>query len=86
MKDLIRKARILSMIVLVMTFLGCEDDDEGTALPAVTAGFTFDLIQGSGTVSFINISENAQKFEWDFRGLRQCLHLKNSLHYSDNCP
>ena len=66
MKNLLRKARILSMVILVMTFLGCEDDDEGTALPEVTAGFTFDLIQGSGTVSFINISENAQNFEWDF--------------------
>ncbi|MEO0571557.1 MAG: PKD domain-containing protein [Bacteroidota bacterium] len=66
MKNLFKKARILSMVILVLTFLGCEDDDDGTALPAVTAGFTFDLIQGSGTVSFINISENANTFEWDF--------------------
>ncbi len=66
MKDLIRKAGLLFTVILVFTFLGCEDDDEGTALPAVTAGFTFDLIPNTGSVSFINISENANTFEWDF--------------------
>ncbi|MEM1339932.1 MAG: PKD domain-containing protein [Bacteroidota bacterium] len=66
MKDLIRKAGLLFMVILVFTFLGCEDDDEGEALPAVTAGFTFDLIPNTGSVSFINISENADTFEWDF--------------------
>ena len=35
-------------------------------MPAVTAGFTFDLVQGTGTVSFINISEDANTYEWDF--------------------
>jgi len=66
MKDLFRNARILSLIVLVLAFFGCEDDDEGTTLPAVTAGFTFEAIPSTGTVSFINISENADTFEWDF--------------------
>ena len=65
MKDLIRKAKVLSAAILVLTFLGCEDDEE-IKLPTVTAGFTFDLIESTGTVSFINISENAQKYEWDF--------------------
>ena len=66
MKYLFKKTRILSLIILVLAFLGCEEDDEGSRLPAVTAGFTFDLIQNTGTVSFINISENAQEFAWDF--------------------
>ena len=66
MKNLFKKARILSMVILVLAFLGCEDDDEGTTLPAVTAGFTFDLIPNTGSVSFINVSENADTFEWDF--------------------
>ncbi|MGD1947574.1 MAG: PKD domain-containing protein, partial [Croceivirga sp.] len=66
MKNLYNRTGILSAIILVLTFLGCEDDDNGTALPAVTAGFTFDLVQGTGTVSFINISEDANTYEWDF--------------------
>ena len=66
MKNLFRKAKILSMVILVLTFLGCEEDDEGSKLPAVTAGFTFDLVPNTGSVSFINISENANNFEWDF--------------------
>ncbi|MDT0608121.1 PKD domain-containing protein [Croceitalea rosinachiae] len=66
MKNLFKKARILSMVILVLAFLGCEDDDEGTTLPSVTAGFTFDLIPNTGSVSFINVSENADTFEWDF--------------------
>ena len=66
MKNLFRKAKLLSMVILVLTFLGCEEDDEGSKLPAVTAGFTFDLIPNTGSVSFINISENANTFEWDF--------------------
>ena len=66
MKDLLRKAKVLSAFILVLAFLGCEEDDEGTPLPEVVAGFTFDQIQSSGTVSFINISENAESFAWDF--------------------
>ncbi|MEM8927253.1 MAG: PKD domain-containing protein [Bacteroidota bacterium] len=66
MKDLCRKARLLSMVILVLAFFGCEDDDEGSKLPTVTAGFTFNVIENTGTVSFINISENAESFERDF--------------------
>ena len=62
---LLKKTKIFSILILAVTFLGCEDD-EGTPLPAVTAGFTYSTIQNTGTVSFINISENAESFKWDF--------------------
>ncbi len=66
MKLLLKNIKILSVLILAISFLGCEEDDEGTSLPEVVAGFTQTIIQDSGTVSFINISENAQNFEWDF--------------------
>ncbi len=66
MKLLLKNIKILSVLILAISFLGCEEDDEGNSLPEVVAGFTQTIIENSGTVSFINISENAQNFEWDF--------------------
>ena len=65
MKLLLRKARILSILILAVSFLGCEEDDV-IMLPDVVAGFTFTVNQTTGTVIFINISEEATSFAWDF--------------------
>ncbi|MFK7814140.1 MAG: PKD domain-containing protein [Maribacter sp.] len=65
MKQLLKNIKLLSMCLLVVSFLGCEDDDEGN-LPEVIAGFTFTLNEETATVTFINISEEANAFEWDF--------------------
>ena len=65
MKLLLRKARILSILILAVSFLGCDEDDE-LMLPDVVAGFTFSVNQTTGTVIFINISEEATSFAWDF--------------------
>ncbi|MEM7380112.1 MAG: carbohydrate binding domain-containing protein [Bacteroidota bacterium] len=65
MRLLLRKARIYTLLILAISFIGCEDDDE-VILPEVIAGFTFTLNQQSGTVTFINISEEAQSFLWNF--------------------
>ncbi len=65
MKQLLRNARIFSVLILAVSFLGCEEDDE-IRLPDVVAGFTFTVNTTTGTVVFINISEEATKFEWDF--------------------
>src|SRR6056297_111309 len=65
MKQVLNNMRLLAIFALVFSLIGCEDDDE-TPLPEVSAGFTFETVQGSGTVSFINISEEADSYEWDF--------------------
>ncbi|NAS11475.1 carbohydrate binding domain-containing protein [Poritiphilus flavus] len=65
MRLLLRKAKIYTLLILAISFIGCEDDDE-VVLPEVIAGFTFTLNQQSGTVTFINISEEAQSFLWNF--------------------
>nr|WP_299070187.1 carbohydrate binding domain-containing protein [uncultured Allomuricauda sp.] len=66
MKLLLKNIKIIPILFLAISFLGCEDDDEGTSLPEVIAKFTQTVVPNSGTVSFINISENANSYEWDF--------------------
>ncbi|MEM7485520.1 MAG: PKD domain-containing protein [Bacteroidota bacterium] len=66
MKLILKKAGILSLMILAISFLGCEDDDDANGLPEVVAAFTQIKIEDSGVVSFINISENADSFAWDF--------------------
>ncbi|WP_420319767.1 carbohydrate binding domain-containing protein [Flagellimonas sp.] len=66
MKLLFKKTKIIFLMILAASFSGCEEDDEGNALPEVLAAFTQLTSEDSGTVSFINTSENADSYEWDF--------------------
>ncbi len=66
MKQLIKKTNIIwCLIIAVAFFFGCEDDDD-TNLPQVTASFAQTINEDTGIVSFINLSENANSYEWDF--------------------
>ncbi|MBS9462245.1 carbohydrate binding domain-containing protein [Flagellimonas sp. 389] len=65
MKELLNKAKYLVLFTLAISFFGCDDDDEGT-LPEVISSFTFTLDEDAGIVTFINISEEAQTYAWDF--------------------
>ena len=64
MKLLLEKAKMIATLILAISILGCEDDD--FLIPDVIAGFTLTVNQDTGTVTFINISEKATSFEWDF--------------------
>jgi hypothetical protein len=64
MKKIIQTLKYISVLVLALSFTNCEDDD--VVLPSVEAGFTYTLNIDTGTVTFINISENANNYEWDF--------------------
>ena len=67
MKLIRNKTWIYSILILTISFFGCEDDDEaGGTLPTLVAGFTQTVQEGTGVVTFINISENADSFAWDF--------------------
>lgn len=63
MKTLIRTFKQLSILILAITFFGCEEDT--TNLPQVVAGFTYTLDTDTSVVTFINISENATNYSWD---------------------
>ncbi len=63
MKQLIEKTKVLSVFLLVL-IMGCDTDD--ALLPKVISSFTYTVNEDTGTVTFINISEQARTYEWDF--------------------
>ncbi|QLG46214.1 immunoglobulin-like domain-containing protein [Costertonia aggregata] len=64
MEHLIKKAKLIAILICAISFHGCEDDD--VILPKVIADFTFTLNEDTGTVTFLNTSEDASKYVWDF--------------------
>ncbi len=64
MKQIIKKMKQISILLLVLSFVGCNNDDDN--YPQVIAGFTYTINLETGTVVFINISENASSYEWSF--------------------
>ncbi|MGB5364311.1 MAG: PKD domain-containing protein [Aureibaculum sp.] len=64
MKKLIKISKKISILILAISFFGCTNDD--VELPKVIAGFTYTLNIDTGTVTFINISENSRSYVWTF--------------------
>ena len=64
MKQLIKKVKQISMLLLVISFIGCENDD--VLLPEVISGFTYTINADTGTVTFINTSVNSNYYFWTF--------------------
>ena len=64
MKQLLKNAKIVSIFIFVISFLGCTDVE--SVFPTVTSGFTYTVNEDTGTVTFINISEEARTYAWDF--------------------
>ena len=64
MKIMYKGIKVVVMLTLALAFSGCEDDD--AVLPRITAEFTQTINQDNGVVTFINVSENADSFMWDF--------------------
>ena len=64
MKNLFKTLKRVSLLILAVSFMGCDDDE--AVLPQLTAGFTHTINASTGTVTFINTSINASMYEWDF--------------------
>lgn len=64
MKHLMKIAKQISILILTISLFGCTD--ENTNYPEVVAGYTYTINPATGTVVFINTSENAKTYEWDF--------------------
>lgn len=66
MKDIIKKISIISVLILsLFTAVSCEDDNTETQSSDVLQA-RFTRTQEGKTVTFINISENATAYVWDF--------------------
>ncbi len=64
MKKLLKKAKQIAILILAISLTGCSNDD--VELPKVIAGFTYTVNIDTGTVTFINVSENSRTYTWDF--------------------
>ena len=64
MKQLLQKAKVIIAFVLAISYLGCEEIEN--LFPDVTSAFTYTINENTGTVTFINISEEADSYLWDF--------------------
>ncbi|TYA84325.1 PKD domain-containing protein [Seonamhaeicola marinus] len=64
MKKIMKTFKYISVLILALAFIGCEEDD--VVLPKVIAGFTYTVDIDNGVVTFINISENANTYTWNF--------------------
>tara|TARA_B110001469_G_scaffold127820_1_gene150856 strand:+ start:29153 stop:31471 length:2319 start_codon:yes stop_codon:yes gene_type:complete len=64
MKNLFQTIKKVSLLILAISFIGCDDDE--AVLPQLTAGFTHTINADTGTVTFINTSVNASTYAWDF--------------------
>ena len=64
MKQLLNKTKSILILVLALSFIGCEEDDG--ILPQIEAGFTHTISENTNTVTFINVSTNATSYSWDF--------------------
>jgi hypothetical protein len=56
---------LIALAIITISFLGCGDDEEEN-LPEVIAGFTQTVNEETGTVTFLNTSEEATKYVWVF--------------------
>ncbi|MCU0369073.1 MAG: PKD domain-containing protein, partial [Cyclobacteriaceae bacterium] len=64
MNIFIKYTKLMLTFSMMIFFFGCEEDTE--QLPQVTAGFTFTASQETGTVTFLNTSDKATKYLWEF--------------------
>ena len=64
MKKLIKNTKLLPILIILIGFIACSEDD--AVLPQVTANFTYTLNSDTGKVTFINTSENADTYTWNF--------------------
>lgn len=64
MKISINYSKLATWVLVAICSFGCEDEDEN--LPKVVAGFTHTINEETGTVTFLNTSDLADQYAWDF--------------------
>ncbi|NER10649.1 PKD domain-containing protein [Muriicola jejuensis] len=59
-----KKAKAIAVFFMAIAYLGCEDVTN--LFPDVISAFTYTIDADTGTVTFINISEEADSYLWTF--------------------
>lgn len=61
-----KSIKIVSFLFVFMSFFACESDDDAIQNDAVSAQYTYIREASPGMITFINTSENADSYQWDF--------------------
>lgn len=64
MKKWINQTKVFWLLIAAVSFITCDEDD--VVLPQVVASFVHTVNQETGTVTFLNLSENSDSYSWDF--------------------
>lgn len=64
MKLLKYRIAILSILIISFSMISCEDNESGVELIGLDAAFITEI--EARTITFINASNNASSYEWDF--------------------
>ncbi len=83
MKNILSIGRRFSIWMVLLAFLGCSDDDLD-GLPQVVSSFTYTVNQDTGTVTFVNVSEGARTYVWDFGDGTTSKEIDPIKTYSDS--
>jgi PKD repeat protein len=61
-----RYFKLVCLSFALITLVGCSDDDSTVKMGDARASYTFLREGGAGVITFINTSENANSYVWDF--------------------
>lgn len=61
-----KSIKIVSLLFVFMIFFACDSDDDSVQNDTVSARYTYIREASPGMITFINTSENADSYEWDF--------------------
>ncbi|MDP2159588.1 MAG: carbohydrate binding domain-containing protein [Flavobacterium sp.] len=61
-----KSIKIVSLLFVFISFLACDSDDNTIENNKLSAGYTFVREASPGMITFINTSENADSYEWNF--------------------
>ncbi|MGB5646536.1 MAG: PKD domain-containing protein, partial [Muriicola sp.] len=82
MKQLLKKAKYILVLVLAVSYIGCEEVEN--LFPDVTSAFTYTVNEDTGTVTFINISEDAKNYLWNFGDGTTSIEINPIKSYSES--
>ncbi|WP_396191725.1 carbohydrate binding domain-containing protein [Flavobacterium sp.] len=61
-----KSIKIVSLLVVFLSFLSCDSDNDSAQNNTLSSGYTYVREAAPGVITFINTSENADTYVWDF--------------------
>lgn len=61
-----KSIKIVSLLLVFISFFACDNDDSSVQKDTLSARYTYVREASEGVITFINTSENADSFVWDF--------------------